>query len=64
LETVNIAWPRTEYAGVWYLNWGIVIAAVVLGGGGYFVQRWILRPGGEAATLSYSEPVVDEDEIA
>jgi len=64
LETVNIAWPRNEYAGVWYLNWGIVIAAVVLGGGGYFVQKWILRPGGEAATLGYSEPVVDEDDVA
>jgi len=62
LETVNIAWPRNEYAGVWYLNWGIVIAAVVLGGVGFAAQTWILRPGGEAETLGYSEPVVDETE--
>jgi amino acid transporter len=64
LETVNIAWPRNVYAGVWYLNWGIVIAAAVLGGAGYVAQKWILRPGGEAERLSYSEPVIDEPESA
>jgi amino acid transporter len=46
-ETVNIAWPRNAY-GVWYLNWGIVLATVVLGVIGGAVSAWVFRRGGMA----------------
>ena len=63
-ETVNIAWPRDAYAGVWYLNWSIVMMAVILGVLGFVVQAYILRPGGEAAEVAFSEPVVVDAEDA
>jgi amino acid transporter len=42
LEAVNIAWPRDLY-GVWYLNWGIVLAVVVLVVVGAVVSAVVLR---------------------
>jgi amino acid transporter len=62
-ETVNIAWPRDVYAGVWYLNWSIVIMAAVLAILGFAVQAYVLRPGGDAAEAAFAEPdVVDVGE--
>jgi amino acid transporter len=63
-ETVNIAWPRDAYSGVWYLNWSIVIMAVVLAVLGFVVQAYVLRPGGEAAEVAFAEPdVVDVEDV-
>jgi amino acid transporter len=63
-ETVNIAWPRDAYSGVWYLNWSIVIMAVVLAVLGFVVQAYVLRPGGEAAEVAFAEPdVVDVGDV-
>ena len=56
-ETVNIAWPRDAY-GVWYLNWSVVIMAVVLGVIGLAVQAYVLRAGGEADRVAFAEPNV------
>lgn len=56
-ETINIAWPRNAYAGVWYLNWSIVIMAVVLAALGFAVQTYVLRSGGDAAEIAFTEPV-------
>ncbi len=60
-EIINIAWPRNTYGGVWYLNWGIILAIVVLGVVGVFVSVYVFRPGGDAATASF-EPVVTDPE--
>lgn len=62
LETINIAWPRNAYAGVWYLNWGVIIMTVVLGVTGFVIQRWVFRPGGEAGRMAFRGPVDDEPE--
>lgn len=59
-ETVNIAWPRNAYSGVWYLNWGVIIMTVVLGGVGAVIQHWVFRTKGDAGRLVVTEPVVDE----
>ena len=60
-ETVNVAWPRNTYNGVWYLNWGIVIMACVLGVTGWAAQAWVFRgraqPGVPTAELTGAEPV-------
>ncbi len=55
-ETVNIAWPRNIYAGVWYLNWGILLVTAGLGVVGLIVWAIVFRPGGEAATRHF-DPV-------
>ena len=60
-ETVNIAWPRNSY-GVWYLNWGVVITAVVLAAAGAAVSAYLLRPAGEAAKLSFTPMTADAEE--
>ena len=60
-EIVNIAWPRNTYAGVWYLNWGIVLAIVVLGALGVVVSAFVFRRGGEALAAQF-EPVVTDPE--
>jgi amino acid transporter len=60
-EIINIAWPRNTYGGVWYLNWGIILAIVVLGAVGVFVSTWVFRPGGDAAMARF-EPVVTDPE--
>ncbi len=60
-EIINIAWPRNTYGGVWYLNWGIVLAIVVLGVVGVFVSTFVFRRGGEAASAQF-EPVVTDPE--
>jgi amino acid transporter len=60
-ETVNIAWPRNSYAGVWYLNWGIVIMTVGLGIVGALVCAFVFRPGGEAATARFTPVVTDPE---
>lgn len=60
-ETVNIAWPRNSYGGVWYLNWGIVIMATFLGVVGAVVSAYVLRPGGEAATARFTPVVADTE---
>ncbi len=49
-ETVNIAWPRNAY-GVWYLNWGIVLVAAVLGVVGFAVASYVFRSGAPARTV-------------
>ena len=60
-ETVNVAWPRNTYNGLWYLNWGIVIMAGVLGVTGWAAQAWVFRgraqPGVPTAELTGAEPV-------
>jgi len=61
VEIINIAWPRNTYAGVWYLNWGIILAIVVLGVIGLLVSTYVFRPGGEAS-LTRFEPVVADPE--
>jgi len=60
-EIINIAWPRNTYAGVWYLNWGIVLAILALGVVGGVVSAFVFRPGGEAVTARF-EPVVTDPE--
>jgi hypothetical protein len=60
-EIINIAWPRNTYAGVWYLNWGIVLVIAVLGVLGALVSAYVFRPGGEAATARFT-PVVSDPE--
>ena len=50
-ETVNIAWPRNAYAGVWYQHWGSVLAAVVLGVLGFAVSSYVFRRGAPATTV-------------
>ena len=50
LETVNIAWPRDAY-GVWYLNWGVILVAAVLGALGFAVSSYVFRPGAPATTV-------------
>jgi amino acid transporter len=61
LEIINIAWPRNTYAGVWYLNWGIVIVTVVLGLVGALVSAYVFRPGGEARAVSFTPVVTDAE---
>jgi uncharacterized BrkB/YihY/UPF0761 family membrane protein len=60
-EIINIAWPRNTYGGVWYLNWGIILAIVVLGAIGVLVSAYVFRPGGDAVSASF-EPVVADAE--
>jgi hypothetical protein len=60
-EIINIAWPRDTYSGVWYLNWGIVLAIVALGVVGVLVSAYVFRPGSEASEARF-EPVVADPE--
>jgi hypothetical protein len=60
-EIINIAWPRNTYAGVWYLNWRIVLAILVLGVVGAAVSAFVFRRGSEALTAQF-EPVVTDPE--
>ena len=60
-EIINIAWPRNTYGGVWYLNWGIILAIVVLGAIGVLVSAYVFRPGGDAVSARF-EPVVADAE--
>lgn len=60
LETVNIAWPRNAYGGVWYLNWGVIIMAVVLAIVGWAAQSWVFRGREQVLATGYSEPLADE----
>ncbi len=60
-EIINIAWPRNTYLGVWYLNWGIILAIVVLGLVGVLVSAYVFRPGSDAASAHF-EPVVTDPE--
>ncbi len=60
-ETINIAWPRNSYAGVWYLNWGIVIMAVVLGVIGAVVSTYVFRPGGQASRAHFAPVATDPE---
>ena len=59
-ETVNIAWPRNAY-GVWYLNWGIVLATVVLGVIGGAVSAWVFRRDGAALSSPLTPAIVDAE---
>jgi amino acid transporter len=61
VEIINIAWPRNTYAGVWYLNWGIILAIAVLGVVGLLVSTYVFRPGSEAS-LTRFDPVVTDPE--
>lgn len=56
LETINIAWPRNAYSGVWYLNWGVIVMTGVLGATGVVIQRWVFRSGGEAERVANTGP--------
>ncbi len=60
-EIINIAWPRNTYGGIWYLNWGIVLAIVALGAVGVAVSAFVFRQGGEAVITRF-EPVVTDPE--
>ena len=60
-ETINIAWPRNSYAGVWYLNWGIVIMIVVLGVIGAVVSTYVFRPGGQASRAHFAPVATDPE---
>lgn len=59
-ETVNIAWPRNAYAGVWYLNWGVIIMTVVLGGVGAVIQYWVFRTKAGTGPVAVTDSVIDE----
>ena len=59
-ETVNIAWPRNIY-GSWFLNWGIVLAAAVLGVLGFAVSSYVFRPGGDAAGVDLTPVLADSE---
>jgi amino acid transporter len=60
-EIINIAWPRDTYGGVWYLNWGIILAIAALGVVGGIVSAYVFRPGSDASTARF-EPVVTDPE--
>jgi amino acid transporter len=60
-ETVNVAWPRNEYNGVWYLNWGIVIMAGVLGVIGWMIQAWVFR--GRAQSRAPAAELIDAERV-
>jgi amino acid transporter len=61
VEIINIAWPRNTYGGVWYLNWGIILAIAVLGVIGVIVSTYVFRPGSDASSARF-EPVVTDPE--
>jgi amino acid transporter len=61
VEIINIAWPRNTYAGVWYLNWGIILAIVVLGAIGVVVSAYVFRPGSDAASARFEPAVADAE---
>jgi amino acid transporter len=61
VEIINIAWPRNTYGGVWYLNWGIILAIAVLGVVGVIVSTYVFRPGSDASSASF-DPVVTDPE--
>lgn len=56
-EIINIAWPRDFYGGVWYLNWGIILAIAALGVIGGIVSAYVFRPGSDASSARF-DPVV------
>ncbi len=60
-ETINIAWPRDVY-GVWYLNWGVILAAIVLGLLGWAVSAYVFRRNSDAVLAHFEEPQVPETE--
>jgi amino acid transporter len=61
VEIINIAWPRNTYGGIWYLNWGLILAVGVLGAVGLLVSTYVFRPGGDAATARFEPVVTDAD---
>ena len=61
VEIVNIAWPRNTYGGVWYLNWGIILAIAVLGVVGVMVSTYVFRPGSDASSARFEPVVIDPE---
>ena len=59
LQTVNVAWPRTQPDQPWYINWSMVLTTAVLALVGVALylrqRRYITAPVGERLAAGVGE---------